>query len=149
MKNCKFTIVITIVAALYWVAESLLHKFIFLDFRSTFIPTDIHELWMRSGFVVLMIFFGIYADIQSGKLVAKEQEKREVFIATVSSTQHILNNLLNQMQVALVNADGIKALDDETRKLFKQALVEGKEQVIRLSSVTELNEATIRKSIET
>lgn len=149
MKNRKFTVVVTIAAASYWVAESLIHIFVFQDPEFAFLPTDIDELWMRLGIVVLMIIFGIYADIQTGKLLAKEQEKREVFIATVSSTQHILNNLLNQMQVALVDADGVKALDDETRKLLKQALIKGKEQVIRLSSVTELDGVTIRKSIET
>ena len=147
MKKYKFTVVIAIVAALYWVAESLIHIFIFMDRESAFLPKDINELWMRSGIVVLMIAFGIYADIQTGKLLAKEQEKREVFVATVSSTQHILNNLLNQMQLVLTNKDGVNALDDETRKLLKQALIEGKEQVIRLSSVTEMDEATIRKSI--
>ena len=149
MKNRKFTVVVTIAAASYWVAESLIHIFVFQDPEFAFLPTDIDELWMRLGIVVLMIIFGIYADIQTGKLLAKEQEKREVFIAMVSSTQHILNNLLNQMQVALVDADGVKALDDETRKLLKQALIKGKEQVIQLSSVTELDGVTIRKSIET
>lgn len=149
MKNYKFTIVITFVAALYWVAESLVHFFIFLDTDSSFIPTDINELWMRSGIVVLMISFGIYADIQTGKLLANEQEKRQIFIATVSSTQHILNNLLNQMQIALVNTGGVNSLDDETRKLLKQAITEGKDQVIRLGSVTKIDEATIRKSIKT
>lgn len=149
MKNRKFTVVVTIAAALYWVAESLIHIFVFQDPDFAFLPTDIDELWMRLDIVVLMIIFGIYADIQTGRLLAKEQEKREVYIATVSSTQHILNNLLNQMQVALVDTDGVKTLDDETRKLLKRALIEGKEQVIRLSSVTELDGVTIRKSIET
>ncbi|MCH8136253.1 MAG: hypothetical protein IIB77_09780 [Proteobacteria bacterium] len=94
MKNRKFTVVVTIAAALYWVAESLIHIFVFQDPDFAFLPTDIDELWMRLDIVVLMIIFGIYADIQTGRLLAKEQEKREVYIATVSSTQHILNNLL-------------------------------------------------------
>jgi len=149
MKGYKYTFIISIVAALYWVAEALLHEFIFKDPDSAFFPTNINELWMRSAIVVLMILFGVYIDIQTRKLLAKEEEKREVFFATVSSTQHILNNLLNQLQIALVNANGTSALDDETRKLLKQALVESKEQVMRLSSVTELDRASIRKSIET
>jgi hypothetical protein len=150
MKNHKFTIIITFVAAVYWVLESLIHRFVFLDsYRAAFLPTDGNELWMRLSIVVLIIVFGIYADIQTGKLLAKEREKQDVFIATVGSTQHILNNLLNQMQLALFDSDGNASMDDETRMMFKQALVEGKEQVTRLSSVTEIDEATIRKSIET
>ena len=150
MKNYKFMIIITFVAAVYWVFESLIHYFVFLDsYRAAFLPADDNELWMRLGIVVLIIVFGIYADIQTGKLLAKEREKQDVFIATVGSTQHILNNLLNQMQLALFGSDGNASMDDETRMMFKQALVEGKEQVTRLSSVTEIDEATIRKSIET
>jgi len=150
MKNHKFTIIITFVAAVYWVFESLIHHFVFLDsYRAAFLPTDVNELWMRLGIVMLIIVFGIYADIQTGKLLAKEREKQDVFIATVSSTQHILNNLLNQMQIVLFSSGGSASMDDETRKLFKQALVEGKEQVFRLSSITEIDEGTIRKSMET
>jgi hypothetical protein len=149
MRKYKYTIIICIAAALYWAAEALLHIFVFSDPESGFFPTDINELWMRSAIVVLMILFGIYADIQTRNLLAKEEEKRDVFVATVSSTQHILNNLLNQLQLALVDTDETGALDEETRKLLKQALVEGKEQVIRLSSVTDLEGAAIRKSIET
>ena len=150
MKNHKFTIIITFLAAVYWVFESLIHHFVFLDsYRAAFLPTDVNELWMRLGIVMLIIVFGIYADIQTGKLLAKEREKQDVFIATVSSTQHILNNLLNQMQIVLFSSGGSASMDDETRKLFKQALVEGKEQVFRLSSITEIDEGTIRKSMET
>ena len=150
MKNYKFTTIITVVAAVYWVFESLIHYFIFLDsYRAAFLPMDGNELWMRLGIVVLIIVFGVYVDIQTEKLLAKEREKKDVFIATVSSTQHILNNLLNQMQIILFGSDGSAPIDDETKKMFKQALVEGKEQVSRLSSVTEIDEAAIRESIET
>ena len=150
MKDHKFTIIITFVAAVYWVLESLIHRFAFLDsYRAAFLPTDGNELWMRLSIVVLIIVFGIYADIQIGKLLAKKRETQDVFIATMSSTQHILNNLLNQMQLALFDSDGNASMDDETRMKIKQALVEGKEQVTRLSSITEIDEATIRKSIET
>ena len=149
MKDHKFTIIISVVAALYWVLESLIHLLIFLDpYFTAFLPTDGNELWMRSGMVVLMIFFGLYADIQTGKLLAKEREKQGVFVATVSSTQHILNNLLNQMQIALLSSDGVSSMGDETKSLFDQALREGKEQVIRLSSITEIDEATIRRSVQ-
>ena len=150
MKNYKFTINITFVAAAYWVFESLIHHFIFLDsYRVAFLPMDGNELWMRLGIVVLIFVFGFYVDIQTGKLLAKEREKKDVFIATVSSTQHILNNLLNQMQIVLFGSGGSASMDDETKKIFKQALVKGKEQVSRLSSVTEIDEAAIRESIET
>lgn len=150
MNNHKFTIIIIFVTAVYWVSESLIHHFVFLDSnRAAFLPTDGNELWMRLGIVVLIIVFGIYTDIQTGKLLAKEREKQEVFIVTVSSTQHILNNLLNQMQIVLFGSDGNASMDDEIRKMVKQALVEGKELVTRLSSFTEMDKAAIRASIET
>jgi hypothetical protein len=149
MRNRKFTIIIIFVIAVYWMFESLIHHLVFLDsYRAAFLPTDDNELWMRLGVVVLIFVFGIYAEIQTGKLLAKEREKQDVFIATVSSAQHILNNLLNQMQIVLYGSDGDAPLDDATRKMFKRALVEGKEQIDRLSSVTEIDKTSIRESIE-
>lgn len=77
----------------------------------------------------------------------KEKEKRIVFDATVRSTQHILNNLLNQMQYFKMVADETNAFDDEVNEIYKNTIEEGKELVIKLSSVEELTEENIIGSV--
>lgn len=77
----------------------------------------------------------------------KEKEKRVVFDATVKSTQHILNNLLNQMQYFKLVADETNAFDDEVNDIYKNTIKEGKELVINLSSVEELTAENIIGSV--
>ena len=141
------TIVALAVATLYWIAESMVHRFVFEEDAFELIPSNFNELWMRVLIVVLMICFGVFGDAWSRRLVAKEDEKRQIFIATVSSTQHILNNLLNQIQVVFLKMDDEYRIDAETREMLKRSLKDAQAQVQRLSAVTKLDEDVIRESV--
>ena len=147
MKNQRMTIMALAVAALYWMAESMVHRFVFDEETFEFVPTNFNELWMRVLIVVLMICFGVFGDAWSRRLVAKEDEKRQIFIATVSSTQHILNNLLNQIHVVFLKMDDEYRVDAETRDMLKQSLRDAQTQVQKLSAVADLDENVIRESV--
>ena len=141
------TIVAIIVAALYWTAESMVHRFVFAEDAFELLPLNINELWMRALIVLLMICFGIFGDAWSRRLVSKEDEKRQIFIATISSTQHILNNLLNQIQVVFLEMDDEYRVDAKTREMLKRSLKDAQAQVEQLSAVTKLDEEAIRESV--
>lgn len=141
------TILAIIVAALYWTAESIVHRFVFAEDKFELLPTNVNELWMRALIVLLMICFGIFGDAWSRRLVSKEDEKRQIFIATISSTQHILNNLLNQIQVVFLKMDNEHRIDAETREMLKRSLKDAQVQVQKLSAVTKLDEDVIRESV--
>jgi len=143
-KSRKFTRLGFVVAMLFWLVESVIHRYIFHEATFELIPSEPNEIWMRSLVFFLIIGLGLYADSQTSKIIAKERQKRDVYLATVGSTQHILNNLMNQMQLCLYDEAG---LDEKTRELLRQSLHEGKEQVARLSSVSELDHDTIRQSV--
>ena len=98
--------------------------------------------------IVLLIIVGLVGDSRANKIDALEREKREIYLATVSSTQHVMNNLLNQLQVVFFESDKAHELGDENRKLLEQSIKEGKEQIARLSSVTKMNGNTIEKSVK-
>lgn len=102
---------------------------------------------MRIVIVVLLILFGLYADYQTKSILQKEKEKRILFNATVSSTQHIVFNLLNQMQFYKIEADKSNVFDEEVNTLYEQTMKEGKELVDKLSAVDELTEENIIKSV--
>lgn len=148
MRQRKFTAYGIGLAMLYWITESVIHRYIYAEDFFEFVPSDINELWMRVLIVFLLAGFGIFADDQAAKIRNKEREKREVFLATVRSTQHILNNLLNQLQLAFFELDERHELESDTRRLLKRSIKEGKEQVERLSSVTEMSGESIEKSVK-
>ena len=148
MDRHKFAILGFGLAFLYWVAESIIHRFVYAEEFFEILPSDANEFWMRLLIIVLIVGFGVFADNRARKVKASEQEKHAVFMATVRSTQHILNNLMNQLQLAFYDLEKEHCLESETRKLLEQAIREGKEQVERLSAVSEIKSEVIEESVK-
>lgn len=130
----------------YWLVDSTIHKFLYGEDEFELLPTDIDELWMRIVIVVLLILFGLYTDYHTKSILKKEAEKREIFNATVSSTQHIVFNLINQMQYFKLEADKSNVFDQEVNRMYEETMKEGKELVDKLSAVDELTEENINRS---
>ncbi|NCF25263.1 MAG: hypothetical protein GWP60_12045 [Gammaproteobacteria bacterium] len=147
MDRYKFTLLGIGLAVVYWFAESVIHRFVYADEFLEVVPSDINEFWMRLSMVLLIVAFGAFADNRARRIAASEREKREVFIATVRSTQHILNNLMNQLQLMFFDLEKEHCLESETRKLLERSIREGKEQVERLSSVSDISGESIEESV--
>ena len=147
MDRHKFSLLGLGLAFLYWFAESVIHRFIYAEQFFELVPSDMNELWMRLSIVVLIVSFGVFADNRARKIRASEKEKHEVYVATVRSTQHILNNLMNQLQLAFLELEKEHCLESDTRKLLEKSIREGKEQVERLSSVSDISGESIKESV--
>ena len=102
-----------IFASLYWVIESVIHQLVFHEHDFEFIPTDPHELWMRSTVTILLILFGVVNDVYSKMLLKKEAQKKEVYLSMLRATKHILHNFLNKMTLFQIAAEDSKDFDKE------------------------------------
>jgi hypothetical protein len=147
MDRYKFSLLGLGLAFIYWFAESIIHRFVYAEEFFEIVPSDVNELLMRLSIVVLIVSFGVFADNRARRIRATEKEKRDVYVATVRSTQHILNNLLNQLQLAFLDLEKEHCLESETRKLLEKSIREGKEQVERLSSVSSISSESIEESV--
>lgn len=143
----QFLIIATSLAIILWLSDSLIHYYIF-DERLELSPDEINELWMRTTITVLLVMFGRYVDYHNGIIAAHEREKLKIYQATIHSTQHILNNLLNQMQLFRMELENPGTFKDEIKDSFEECFAEGKELVQRLSSVNELTAEDILKSVD-
>lgn len=135
-------------ALLYWFAESVIHRFVYAEEFFEVVPSDVNEFWMRLLIIVLIIGFGFFADNRASKIKRTEREKHQVYVATVRSTQHILNNLMNQMQLAFLDLEKEHCLESETKKLLERSIRESKQQVERLSSVSNISSESIEDSVK-
>ena len=147
MGKHKFGLLGLGLAMLYWVLESVIHRYIYAEQSFELLPSDENELWMRLLVVVLILGFGMFADNRARKIEQTEREKHEVYVATVRSTQHILNNLMNQMQLAFLDLDKEHCLESDTRELLERSIRESKQQVERLSSVSDISGESIEDSV--
>ncbi|MEY4738274.1 MAG: hypothetical protein RL302_2593 [Pseudomonadota bacterium] len=76
-----------------------------------------------------------------------EREKQELYLSMTHAAQHVLNNLLNQLQLFKLAADDSSDFDRNILDLYDGMTSEANQLIARLSSVTELNQKNIRESV--
>lgn len=146
----KYTIITFIIALVFWFIDTSIHYFVYNEPQFEFVPDDFNELWMRTVIVLLTIFFGIYADSSIKKLLIKEKqlEATRIYSSMIYASQHILNNLLNQMLLFKMEALKNKDFDRNIIKLYDNAIAEATELIQRLSQVEHITDENILASVD-
>ena len=150
MKKMMFTLISSSIATLFWLFDSLTHYFIYGETKLEIIPEDFNELWMRSLIIILLISFGIFADLFSKKLLEKEKqlEALKIYNSMTFATHHILNNLLNQMQLFRLEAKDSKDFNQDIIKQYDNAIKEASDLLKKLSDVEHITDSNILASID-
>lgn len=150
MRKIKYSIAAFFIAFTFWFFDASIHYFIYSEPQFEFIPNNFNELWMRVVIILLLIFFGIYADFSTRKLIIKEKqlEAARIYDSMKSSSQHILNNLLNQMLLFKLEALKSDDFDKEIIGLFDNAIEEATDLVQRLSQVEHITSENIWASVD-
>lgn len=147
MNNHRYKSLGLLIACLYWLADSLIHKFFYGEIHLEFIPQDFNELWMRLAIFLMVICLGAYADFHTKEILLKEAEKRKVFLSTVSATNHILNNFLNKMLLFKLEAERCSDFDKGKLALYDQIIYDTTKQIKKLESITELSAKNIKETV--
>lgn len=150
MKKIKYSIAAFVLAFVFWFLDTSVHYFIYDEPHFEIIPDDFNELWMRTVIVLLVILFGIYTDSSTKKLLSKEKqlEAAGIYSSMIYASQHILNNLLNQMQLFKIEALKSDDFDPEIIKHYDNVISEATDLVQRLSQVESITSENIRASID-
>ena len=150
MKREMFTITGLIVALVFWFFDSSIHYFIYHEPEFRLIPDDFNELWMRIVIVLLIMLFGVFADYFSRKLIVKEKqlEALHIYNSMIHATHHILNNLLNQMQIIRLEALKSEDFDRELIRDYDNAINEAIGLIKKLSNVQDITDENIWASVD-
>ncbi|MBQ0711882.1 MAG: hypothetical protein KBT53_02875 [Porticoccus sp.] len=149
MKKIKYSIGAFSLALIFWFIDTAIHYFVYNEPQFEFIPDDFNELWMRAVIVLLIIFFGIYADISTRRLLNKEKqlEAARIYNSMIHASQHILNNLLNQMQLFKMEALKSNDFDKDIIKIYDSSIDEATNLIQRLSQVEDITGENIKASV--
>lgn len=145
-----FTIAGFFIALSFWLVESSIHYFVYAEPIFEIIPSDPNELWMRLAMFPLIMCLGVFADYFSKKLVIKEKELEaiKIYKSMVYASHHILNNLLNQMQLIRLEAMKSGDFNQEVIADFDRCSNEAIELIKKLSSVHEITDKNIWASVD-
>jgi len=76
------------------------------------------------------------------------KEKETIYLASILSAQHVINNLLNQLKLVELEVSKQPNFDKETAALFSDMLVEADGLMKKLSSVKEIEADEIKRSVD-
>lgn len=148
MTNKIFTIASCVVAIIFWFFESAMHYFVHEEPQFEIIPSESNELWMRIVIVFLITLFGILSDSFRNKIMHKQLEVARTYNSMLHVSQHIINNLLNQMQLFKMEALKNEGFDRDVLKLYDNAIDEASDLTNTLSKVEDISEGHIWESVE-
>ncbi len=75
------------------------------------------------------------------------KEKEAIYLASIHSSQHVINNLLNQLQLVELEVEKHPSFDKEVSILFGGMLNEAKELMQQFSSVKQIDAEEIKRSV--
>ena len=148
MTKKIFTIVSFIMALIFWFFESAMHYYVHDEPRFEIIPSETNELWMRIVIVFLIMLFGVLSDSFRQQIVAKQLEVCRTYNSMLHVSQHIINNLLNQMQLFKMEALKSEGFDRDILKLYDNALDEASDLVNTLSRIEDISEGHIWEHVD-
>jgi len=126
---------------------------LFSDNILSFLVKDIETLILIQTFkgaiyvliTTILLYFLINRDYQTLRL--KEQEKNQIFRATIKAVHHILNNFLNNMTLFKLEAENCDEFDKQVLVLYDEVILSAQTQLQTLSSIHELTEEQIKNSV--
>ena len=149
MDTKKYSITAFVVAMIFWFVDAAIHYFVYSEPQFEIIPSNFNELWMRVTIVTLLLTIGIYADWTTRRLIMKERqiEALRVYTSMLRASRHILNNLLNQIQIIKIEAEKSKDFDQEVIKYYDAAFDEAKDLIQKLSEIENFTDESIWSSV--
>ncbi len=136
MKKKYFFLKFSIPLALaYWFFDSIVHYLGYGEFEFEFIPSDFNEFWMRTVIFILLLAFGVFADYHMNKIIEKDAEKHDVYMAMLGVTRHILNNFSNKIVLFRSETEDNKAFNIDVLKIFDQVMDDTIAQIKNLEDI--------------
>ncbi len=147
MKNYRLTLIgfaVSVVVLVITIITDLDLFEILVSIIKRFEANEIDEYIIS---IIIFAFFVFYNLIKRQRSLKIEVEKIKIYKAMMSSTHHILNNFLNQVQIFKMTAEETPGFDPEVLVLYDQIIESASAQIDALGNISNINEASIRKSV--
>ncbi|WP_024769027.1 hypothetical protein [Aquimarina macrocephali] len=99
---------------------------------------------------ILIFFVFLLIDTrQNAKKVKMENAKLNIYKAMLSSSHHILNNFIYQMDIFKITAEDTPGFDVKVLAFYEEIISNAAYQINSLSNLTTIDEFSIRTSVMT
>lgn len=126
------------VAAIFWMTESLIHFTAGSDERFEVIPTDLNEFCMRTFIVVLIIGFGFYVDYLTKRHIAELEKRKDQYKETIKETREQFIEFLVESENFELVARKLEGMDKEALNRYQDKISAIKKQLMKLESAGDI-----------
>lgn len=147
MRNYKFTFIGLILGLVIFTVSLAFNIELFellVEALESLEKYEIDELIIP---IVILVLFSAVDQVKLQRTRRVEREKTKIYKAMLSSTHHILNNFLNQMQLFRMTAEDTSNFDPEVLSLYDVVISDAKSQIETLSNISDIDELSIHKVI--
>ncbi|WP_025741723.1 hypothetical protein [Aquimarina pacifica] len=147
MNNYKLTIVGLVLSSFLYFTSVFLELEVFEQLINFLIRLKHHGF--DSVLIPLLVFFGfVYIDHRRRhKESLIEKTKLKIYKAMLTSSHHILNNFIYQMDIFKVTAEDTPGFDTQILAFYEDIIDNTSDQIYSLSNITTIDEFSIRTSV--
>ncbi len=138
MGSYKYVSIAGLIAALFWMADSLIHRFIYEGKGFELIPTDFNEYWMRILIVILIIGFGIYVDYSIKMRILWLEEKKKIIEDRAKEENKILRKFFHYVQYFESEVQRNGGFDGSTMQHLDSTLKKTQDRLDSLDDIGDL-----------
>ena len=147
LKKYNLTLVGLAVSALTYaiimVAELEIFE-AFVEFVEEFEAIELDEIFIPLGLFLLFAFIDLF---HRHRVQRVEIEKQKVYEAMLSSSNHVLNNLINQMQLFRFYAEETEGFPKDALRIYDETIEEASAKIKAMANVTKVDEEEISLSV--
>ncbi|MHA7057051.1 hypothetical protein ACWGOQ_0007520 [Aquimarina sp. M1] len=135
---------------------------VFVYFSAIFLEIDLYErllLFLATleqyefdKFIIPFLIFSIFLVLDMRRRVKKiklENAKLKIYKAMLSSSHHILNNFIYQMDIFKITAEDTPGFDAKILAFYEDIISNTSHQIHSLSNLSSIDEYSIRTSVMT
>lgn len=116
----------------------------FVEFVEEYEAIELDEIFVPLGLFLLFAFIDL---IHRHRVQRVEIEKKKVYQAMLRSSNHVLNNFINQMQLFRFYAEETEGFPKDALRLYDETIEEASAKIKAMSNVTKVDEETISSSV--
>jgi len=134
----------------------------FVYFSTIFLELDLFEQVLAflssieqfefDEFIIPILIFSVFMVFDMRRRVKKiklENAKLKIYKAMLSSSHHILNNFIYQMDIFKITAEDTPGFDAKTLSFYEDIISNTSHQIYSLSNLSSIDEYSIRTSVMT
>jgi len=147
MKNYKYTCIGAGLACLIFLSAVIFDADLFESFVAVLNSLENHEVDEIVIPLFILLLFAAIDLLRKQRSLRIERERIKIYHAMMTSTGHVLDNIVQQLQMFKMTAERTPGFDSRVLSLYHVVMEDASLQLDKLSNLDRVDEDSIRSAV--